>query len=59
MLTEVAISLQSMLHKRASRWMEENGGLVSPIGTVCLDEILRFFANRERGREKPERENRT
>lgn len=46
--------LQNVVHRRASRCMEERGGIVQPIQFVCMDEIVRIIAGGEKRREERE-----
>lgn len=45
MSTEFGSSSQSVIHLRFSKCMEDVGGLVQRISTVCLDEIVGFVTS--------------
>lgn len=40
----VESSSPAVVHERVARFIEEGGGIVQPTWTVCLDEIVSFFA---------------
>lgn len=45
MSTEVVRSPQIMVHRRSPKHVEEGSGLVQPIWTTCLEEIVRYVAS--------------
>lgn len=51
MATKVGSSSKSVVYWRFSTCSEEVGGLVRPIWTVCLDEILRCVGKAAIGEE--------
>lgn len=49
--TEVGTSSKNMVHRKASKFKEERGGLVQSICSISLDEIAMFVADREKKEE--------
>lgn len=45
--TKLGSSSQSVVHLRSLKCMEEGGGLLQPIWTVCLDKIARYNVSAE------------